>query len=1106
MANYAASQSPPGMWVRALYDYDADDRTSLSFRQGDVIQVITQLESGWWDGIINNTRGWFPSNYCQLLSSDDPGYSARMNSLDSDASGTESEQGDDNWEYQNGDRRGTGASTAYTETEEEEEAAFWIPQATADGRLYYYNTLTGVATQELPLEAPTSADETGPRDRMNITAPDQTRPPPELSRGPYDTGEESASEFGDSFHRGPRQRRSYISDGASPTQSMEDLHASNYSLSSRNQSTDFQRPERGASLAPVMSATSFTTGLGPQQTNAGSQQTYYDMTSNPPLTWSRLVSNMERAVAVYRDAVNNADRTEYVRRAEDISDHLRLLLAAGSGTTDNHSGTPSIISSNKALYPHFRDMMSKFSKLVLSSHIAAADWPAPDSHSKCLQEAEGVLQGVYGYVDIARQQNGEELPRLWPGFVLGASAGGNWRGRNGSKPPAMAAASSFADDSDRNGDSTTKLDGRALEELDELRSRITLGLTRLDAQLIVRDKNISISLHETLSNQICGEAGQVVEAFRAFISAMETLDLTAIRTQETQVTTYLAQKQVLYDLIANLVVACQTVAGPLGDEWADIRGDPFETRLANVKQVSKQMETALTHVTQTLHGMLELAVNESPNKLAEAQMQGGRIRSSSRTFSTNPYMDEDTALEMRRPNTSKLQRIFGEVPEPLRQSREQEETPAFLSLDHESELAWDTKPTPPELRGGTLTALVEQLTRHNGMDPNFVETFLLTYRSFTTAQELFELLVKRFSIQPPQGISVQDAQQWATKKQSIVRVRVVNILKRWIDVFWLEPKDEASNDLLRRILTFATDHVASTNTPGHAQLKTSVEARLQGRQSGRQMLMSTDGAPVSILPKNLRKIKFLDINDLEFARQLTLSEFQLYKKILPLECLNKTWQKKVGPNDPEPAPNVKALIAHSNQLTNWVAEMILEQSDVKKRVAVIKHFVAIADKCRQMNNFSSLMSIITALGSASVHRLSRTWGQVNQRTTANLEAVRKMMSSSKNFTEYRVALHSVNPPCIPFFGVYLTDLTFIEDGIPSVIKKTNLINFAKRSKTASVIRDIQQYQNVPYQFLPVPELQTFIKDNMAKAIDVHEMYDKSLQVEPREREDEKIAR
>ena len=85
-------------------------------------------------------------------------------------------------------------------------------------------------------------------------------------------------------------------------------------------------------------------------------------------------------------------------------------------------------------------------------------------------------------------------------------------------------------------------------------------------------------------------------------------------------------------------------------------------------------------------------------------------------------------------------------------------------------------------------------------------------------------------------------------------------------------------------------------------------------------------------------------------------------------------------------------------------------------------------------------------------------------------------------------------------------MTFIEDGIPSLIKRTNLINFAKRAKTAEVIRDIQQYQNVPYPLQPVPELQDYILTNMQSAGDVHEMYEMSLSVEPREREDEKIAR
>ena len=53
--------------VRALYEYTSHEAGSLSFRCGDIIQVITRLESGWCDGMIDGRRGWFPSNFCEAV-------------------------------------------------------------------------------------------------------------------------------------------------------------------------------------------------------------------------------------------------------------------------------------------------------------------------------------------------------------------------------------------------------------------------------------------------------------------------------------------------------------------------------------------------------------------------------------------------------------------------------------------------------------------------------------------------------------------------------------------------------------------------------------------------------------------------------------------------------------------------------------------------------------------------------------------------------------------------------------------------------------------------------------------------------------------------------
>ncbi|RSM02464.1 hypothetical protein CEP52_007942 [Fusarium oligoseptatum] len=475
--------------------------------------------------------------------------------------------------------------------------------------------------------------------------------------------------------------------------------------------------------------------------------------------------------------------------------------------------------------------------------------------------------------------------------------------------------------------------------------------------------------------------------------------------------------------------------------------------------------------------------------------------------SSQSFTEGDPAPgNFRKGDYSKVKKIFGEDPSP--QVPVTEDTPEFLLLDFEHEVSWDAKTSPPTVKGGSLLALVEQLTRHDKLDSSFNNTFLLTYRSFTSARELFELLVKRFGIQPPEGLTQSDYEMWRDRKQKLIRFRVVNILKSWFDNFWMEEYNEDSKQLIRDVYTFAKDTVKSTETPGSAPLMAVLDQRLSGKEAGARRMIQTvnQNTPTPIMPKNMKKLKFLDIDVVEFARQLTIVESRLYGKIKATECLNKTWQKKIGEGEPDLAPNVKALILHSNQMTNWVAEMILAQMDVKKRVVVIKHFVSVADRCRALNNFSTLTSIISALGTAPIARLKRTWDQVPQRTHTTLESMRRVMASTKNFGEYREALHAANPPCIPFFGVYLTDLTFIEDGIPSIIKKTNLINFAKRAKTAEVIRDIQQYQNVGYSLQPVPELQDYILNNMQAAGDVHEMYDKSLQVEPREREDEKIVR
>jgi len=461
-----------------------------------------------------------------------------------------------------------------------------------------------------------------------------------------------------------------------------------------------------------------------------------------------------------------------------------------------------------------------------------------------------------------------------------------------------------------------------------------------------------------------------------------------------------------------------------------------------------------------------------------------------------------------------------------------------------------------KVKGGTFDALVERLTLHDHFDANYTNTFLLTYRSFSTSTKLMTALLRRYSLPQPQGLTdLNEVNDWHENKLKLIRLRVCNVVKCWFESFCIEtdPDDQRAFEMAKEF--FERQIQSDPTFLTVSQLLDKFDKGFVKRiipNPGRE-------APIPIFPKSLRnRIRFIDLDPMEIARQLTLMCSRLYNQIQPVECLNKAWSIKEN----SPAVNIKMMIEMSNQVSGWLALTILQEIDIRKRASILKHFIYVAEKCYNLNNFNTLVSLLAGFDSAPIHRLRRTWDLISSKAMNTLENLKKIMDRDRNYSTYREQLHSINPPCVPFLGVYLTDLTFIEDGnndyIPrkdeekseksmdsssttgattttgttgtttstppitptsaSTPKREEIINFSKQSKVADVIREIQQYQNQVYCLHSVPEIQKFLKDSLERAGEFlndslkrtedetalfHEM---SNALEPKEREEEKLTR
>ncbi|OMH82170.1 Cell division control protein 25 [Zancudomyces culisetae] len=318
-------------------------------------------------------------------------------------------------------------------------------------------------------------------------------------------------------------------------------------------------------------------------------------------------------------------------------------------------------------------------------------------------------------------------------------------------------------------------------------------------------------------------------------------------------------------------------------------------------------------------------------------------------------------------------------------------------------LVFDSK---KRVKCGTLENLVGYLTSDTMLDEDFISTFMLTFHAFISSPRFFNLLIDRYMISPPDNLQPDEMITWRERKLSVVRLKVINVFKTWLREYF-EPRLEGDIEALNMLRTFASTVIVESYPRLAESLIVEIDiisSSTESRQSG--------------LPAN--------------SSSLTEEEFSEYHQN-----------------------------AHIYSFYNFLNHKSSKYSlfeGARKNDNIVRQPISYIPE-----NLDAAQRLID---STPLSRLYKTWKLVPKPSIDSFSSLSTVVNPSKNFSEYRTSIQKISPPAIPYLGLVLSDLTFIEDGNSDYLGKdshsSELLNFSKFESIASSIRAVLNFQSVSY--------------------------------------------
>ena len=186
-----------------------------------------------------------------------------------------------------------------------------------------------------------------------------------------------------------------------------------------------------------------------------------------------------------------------------------------------------------------------------------------------------------------------------------------------------------------------------------------------------------------------------------------------------------------------------------------------------------------------------------------------------------------------------------------------------------------------------------------------------------------------------------------------------------------------------------------------------------------------------------------EISSKSMAEQLTVSDFECFAAVHSREFLDKVWRGNAV-DDPKQRryPKLQSMIDRFNAVHRFVILCIVSVHELPHRVVTLAHFIEVSFHCLELRNFFCLMAVFSALDSVAVSKLKYCWLRLAAKHKVLLSKLAAVCDANNNFKALRTLMRTAfmeREPAIPYIGLFLSDLTFVNDGAAKLVE--GFINF-----------------------------------------------------------------